>query len=270
MPPACVAPARGFTRNADRSAGSGPAHALELREQVDVQVAARRKDASEVTIGEVRAGVADLIGLPAVLERPLELAGRADVDAHVRRAARARTAGSRLTLGLQREAHEPPPRPTRRTRRRSLGLLAGALEVVDEQRGAVLARELFRVAPRDRELTVKAMPRPDGPTTCVPRSWSRASAQASGRRGAARSPLRDPSGAPRRRRRSLRRPARHGTSGCQRRCPARRRAPESQCRTPGRVRRHGRCPTRPRVSTTAVTMINAAIERRIPGSSIST
>src|SRR5439155_16486007 len=64
-----------------RSGRAAP-EALELAQQIDVHVHARVEDRRELAFGDVGPGVADLIGRPAVAERPLDLARRADVEAH--------------------------------------------------------------------------------------------------------------------------------------------------------------------------------------------
>ncbi len=77
------------------------AETLELAEQVDVDLDRVAQDGGEVLVGDVGARVADLLREPAVLERPLELAGRAHVHAYAARRPRlAQTAQEGQHLGL--------------------------------------------------------------------------------------------------------------------------------------------------------------------------
>ena len=64
----------------DRRARRAAAIALDLADRVEVEVDAVRQQHVEVALGDVRAGVADLVGPPAALERAQHLAGRAGVD----------------------------------------------------------------------------------------------------------------------------------------------------------------------------------------------
>jgi hypothetical protein len=59
---------------ADRPAGRAPAEPLDLADGVEVDVEARLEDDVEVALGNVRAGVADLVGPPAVGDRVADLA----------------------------------------------------------------------------------------------------------------------------------------------------------------------------------------------------
>ena len=74
--------------DADARARRPPAVPLDLADGVEVQVDRVREQDVEVALGDVRAGVADLVGLPAAFERADDLAGRAGVDADALRGAR--------------------------------------------------------------------------------------------------------------------------------------------------------------------------------------
>ena len=65
------------------------------------------EDRVQIALGEVRAGVADLIGAPPVPESPRDLAGRADVQPDPRAALAQEPEHVRLALSLQREPDDP-------------------------------------------------------------------------------------------------------------------------------------------------------------------
>ena len=90
--------------------GARAAHTLQLREEVDVQVHARRQDRVEIAAGQVRPRVADLRRRPALVEGPSDLTRRADVHPDALRGAGSAERPEegeerRLTLRLQREPH---------------------------------------------------------------------------------------------------------------------------------------------------------------------
>ena len=134
-----------------RRPGARPSHAFQLREQVDVEMGAARQDLVEVGLGQVRAGVADLLGPPPMVERPLEFAGRTHVHADERRAFAQEREELGLALRLQGVPHDGRDPGARERIPQQLGLLAGAFQVVGEQRRAVLAREFLGVTARDRQ-----------------------------------------------------------------------------------------------------------------------
>src|SRR5204862_458875 len=66
----------------DRPAGRAPADALDLRDQVDVEMDVRMdEDLVEIPLRQVCARVADLVLSPSELECPSDLPRRADVHA---------------------------------------------------------------------------------------------------------------------------------------------------------------------------------------------
>ena len=79
----------------DRRPGRSPAVALDLADRVEVEVDAAGEQDVEVALGDVRAGVADLVGAPAALDGALHLARRAGIDPDALRASRARRARGR-------------------------------------------------------------------------------------------------------------------------------------------------------------------------------
>ena len=121
----------------DRPAGRPPADPFDLADRVEVEVDRQRQDRVEVALGQVRAGVADLLGRPAALDRALDLAGRAGVDPDERPED---LEDPRLRVGLEREA-EPDVQPGGVERRgEATGVVGEAVEVVDEERRPVASR----------------------------------------------------------------------------------------------------------------------------------
>ena len=113
-----------------------------------------REQDVEVPFGDVRAGVADLVGAPAALERAQDLARRTGIDADaVRRAGRAeraedpRTSGRGLALSANRRRYGSPDGANAAWMRRAFSANRGA--VIDEQWRAALAGQSLR-RPRRR------------------------------------------------------------------------------------------------------------------------
>jgi len=138
-----------------------PSDPFELADRVEVQVERMGQDDVEIALGDVRAGVADLLGRPAALERAEDLARRAGVDPD--QAAEGRQ-DLRIGVCLEREADAvAKPRPVQRPRQ-ALGVLDEAAPVIDEQRRPVLARQRLGVMSGDREPAVEDLEaRPDPP-----------------------------------------------------------------------------------------------------------
>ena len=108
------------------------------------------KQRVEVALGQVRPGVADLAGAPAVLERVSNLAGRARVDPDEPEPPHER---EDLRIALRFEGEAEPERHARsleRARERAR-LLLDPHEVVREERRAVLARHGFGIASGDEQ-----------------------------------------------------------------------------------------------------------------------
>ena len=124
----------------------------------------------EVALGDVRAGVADLVGAPAALDGALHLARRAGIDADALRGARRAESAKDLEdlgerVGLEREAEpERQPGPGQR-RLEPTGVLGEPGAVVDEERRAVLAGERLGVLADDPQpaVVVDVEARPDPP-----------------------------------------------------------------------------------------------------------
>ena len=136
--------------------GARAAHPIELREEVDVQVHARRQDRVQIAAGQVRPGVADLLRRPAVIEGPSDLSRRADVHPDALRGAgrteRPEEGEERgLTLRLQREAHAMTQAGAAERALEAPDLFLDADQIMDVERGAVLARDRFGVATGDRQ-----------------------------------------------------------------------------------------------------------------------
>ena len=104
--------------DADRRPGRAPAVALDLADRVEVEVDAVGEQDVEIAFGDVRAGVADLVGQPAALDGALDLARRAGIDPDaLRRAGRAEAAEDLQDLG-QRVRLEREPDAGRQSGRR--------------------------------------------------------------------------------------------------------------------------------------------------------
>ena len=143
----------------DRRPRRPPAVALDLADRVEVEVDAAGEEDVEVAFGDVRAGVADLVGPPAALDRALDLARRAGIDADaLRRSGRAEAAEDLEDLG-ERVGLEREPDPERQPGpgQRGLeapGVLGEPRAVVDEERRAVLAGECLGVLADDPQPAV--------------------------------------------------------------------------------------------------------------------
>ena len=143
----------------DRRPRRSPAVALDLADRVEVEVDAAGEQDVEVALGDVRAGVADLVGAPAALHGALHLARRAGIDPDALRGpGRAEPAEDLEDLG-ERIGLEREPDPERQTGpgQRGLeppGVLGEPGTVVDEERRAVLAGECLGVLTDDPQPAV--------------------------------------------------------------------------------------------------------------------
>ena len=170
-PPPCEA---GAAARVDADPDGAPArpaaHAIDLRQEVDVQMDLRmRQDHIEVAIGEVRAGVADLVLAPPVLERPLHLTRRAHVHPHALGRARLTQRADEpqelgLVLGLQGEA-DPAVQPrSDRTPSGARGpVRPRERQIVHVERGAVLASDRLGVTTGDEQATAPDVESGAGP-----------------------------------------------------------------------------------------------------------
>ena len=150
--------------------GRPPPDALDLAHRVEVDVDRRAEEHVEVALGDVRAGEADLLGSPAVLEGVEDLAGRARVDADGAGLARTAERPERgedlgLAVGLEREPLADAKAGASERVAEPPHVLAEAVEVVDERGRAHLAGQRLGVAARDPEpavLDVETRPDPPG------------------------------------------------------------------------------------------------------------
>ena len=133
------------------------------------------EDGLEVAIREVGAGVADLVGGPAVAHRPLQLPGEhTSIPTNGNVLAKEPQQGG-VTLGLERQANHPAePRSLERVAERRR-LLGDVPEVVHVQRRAMGAGEVLRVASSDTKAPGPDLQSGPGPTRSAPRA--RASAR---------------------------------------------------------------------------------------------
>jgi len=149
-------PDPGIDPDAEGRAGGSRARAIQLSEQIDVQVHARREDGVEILRGQVRPRVADLLPRPSVVDRPSHLTRRAHVhpDA-LRRTGRAQRTEEReerwLALRLQRQSHRMTQTGPGERTLEPADLFLDADQIVHVQRRAVLARDRFGVPPGDGE-----------------------------------------------------------------------------------------------------------------------
>ena len=130
----------------------------------------------EVPLGDVRAGVADLVGAPAAFERAEDLARRARIDPDgVRRTGRAETPEHLEDLGewvgLEREPEAERDAGTGQRVLQPARVLGVPGAVIHEQRRAVPPRQRLGVLPTDRQTPVTRLeagpppPRGRGRTT---------------------------------------------------------------------------------------------------------
>ena len=159
---------RGLTRIPIERPGCASAHAIDLRQEVDVQVHARmRRITSRSRSRHVRAGVADLRRRPPVIERPPHLAGRADVHADAVAAPGRLSAdepeqpGSCWALSASRTTAVESGTVERRAERARL--LLDADQVVGVDRRAVLAGDRLGVASGDVQTTAPDVESGAGP-----------------------------------------------------------------------------------------------------------
>ena len=143
----------------DRAARCAPSVALDLADRVEVQVDAVGEQHVEVALGHVGAGVADLLGAPAALDRPLDLARRAGIDADALRAAGRAEGAQDLQhlgpwVGLEREPDDERKAGPCEGRLESAGVLGEPGPVVDEERRPVLAGERLGVTTDDPQPAV--------------------------------------------------------------------------------------------------------------------
>jgi hypothetical protein len=147
-----------------------PAHAVDLRDQVGVDVHRVRQDPCVVALAQVGAGDADLLRQEVVRQRVLDLSGCARVDAYRLGGAR-RSHGThdgkvfRLALRLLRDAHPSPHAGSLERGPQAHQRLTDMLEIPDVERCAVPVGELKGIAAGDRETAVRALeagPRPPG------------------------------------------------------------------------------------------------------------
>ncbi len=142
--------------NADRRTGRAPPHPVQLGQQIHVQVDAGVEDGVQVPVGEVRPRVADLRGLPPVVERPSDLPRRADIHPDALCGSRSPERSQvgeegRLALCLQREADSVPESCSSERSLERACLLLDADEVVHVERCSMFTRDRVRVAACDRE-----------------------------------------------------------------------------------------------------------------------
>jgi hypothetical protein len=155
----------GVHADPDRGAGRPPSPPAELRQQVQVHVHAGGEEDVQVALGDVRAGVADLLGLPAVLEDQANLLRRARVDPH--RAERPdEPQDGRVALRLDRQAEHEGDADRLECALERPRLLLDPGQVVDEQRGPVLACLSLGVAAGDVQAALEHLE----PRSLPPRS----------------------------------------------------------------------------------------------------
>ena len=114
-------PGAGVDADPDRAARRPPPDPLDLADGVEVEPDRVREQDVEVALGDVGAGVADLVGLPAVGEGVQDLAGRAGVDADAAGLAGPPEAAQdredpRVGVGLEREPDDGTGRRPGRAR----------------------------------------------------------------------------------------------------------------------------------------------------------